>query len=38
MLNEVKLFVDCDAFNGGDLRAFRLQDRDEAGINQIPVH
>ena len=28
----------CEAFDGGDLGAFRLQDGDEAGVNEFSVH
>ena len=38
LLDRVKLFIDGEAFDGGDLRAFGLQDGDEAGVYEISVH
>src|ERR1700677_1023433 len=38
LLDGVELFADCEAFDGGDLRAFGLQDGDEAGVDQIAIH
>jgi hypothetical protein len=38
LLDGVELLVDCEAFDGGDLRAFHLQDGDEAGVDQITIH
>ena len=38
LLDRVKPFVDGEAFNGGDLGTFGLQDGDEAGVDQVAVH
>ncbi len=38
LLDWMKFFVDGEAFDGGDLGAFGLQDWDEAGVDEIAVH
>ncbi len=37
LLDGVELFVDGDAFDGGDLGAFGLQRGDEAGVDEVSV-
>ena len=40
LLDGVELFAvgGGEAFDGGDLRAFSLEDRDEAGVDEFAVH
>src|ERR1700722_10626043 len=38
LLDGVELFVDGEAFDGGDLRVLSLQDGDQAGVDQVAVH
>src|ERR1700722_11956667 len=38
LLDGVQLFADGQAFDGGDPRAFGLQDGDEAGVDEVAVH
>ena len=38
LLDGVEFFVDGEAFDGGDLGAFGLQDGDEAGVDEVAVH
>src|SRR6267154_6538889 len=37
LLDGMEFFVDDEAFDGGDLGAFCLQDGDEAGVDQFAV-
>src|ERR1700761_5513187 len=37
LLNSVKFLVVGEAFNGDDLGSLGLQDRDEAGVDQVAV-
>src|ERR1700739_2937049 len=38
LLDGVKLLVDDETFDGSDLRAFGLQNGNQAGVDQIAVH
>ena len=37
-LDGVEFLVDCDAFDGGDVGGFGLEDGDEAGVDEFTVH
>ena len=37
LLDGMEFFVDDETFDGGDIGAFRLQDWDEAGVDQVSI-